>query len=99
MFGIGGGELIIIVIIAFIFLGPEKFPGIAKSFGKSLRNFKDTGSEIKKTIYEEVKNSDIDKISIVKDLQSEIKKAKEELNPVNDKLNKTIDEVFNNKNS
>jgi len=99
MFGIGGGELIVIVIIAFIFLGPEKFPGIAKSFGKSLRNFKDTGTEIKKTIYEEVKKTDIDKINIVKDLQSEIQKAKEDLNPINDKLNQTIDEVFNNENS
>jgi len=95
MFGIGATEFILILVIAFIFLGPDKFPGLAKSFGKSLRNFRETGTEIKKTIYEEVKNNDIDKVNIVKDLQSEIKKAKEELNPINNKFNETIDKVFN----
>ena len=99
MFGIGGGELIIILLIAFIFIGPDKFPSLAKSFGRGLKGFKDTGAEIKKTIYEEVKKTDLDKINIVTDLQNEIKKAKDELNPLNKDLNDTIEEVFNNKKS
>ncbi len=99
MFGIGGGELIIILLIAFIFIGPDKFPGLAKSFGKGLKSFKDTGTEIKKTIYEEMKDTNIDKINVVADLQNEIKKAKEGLNPINKELNKTIDDVFGDKKS
>jgi Tat protein translocase TatB subunit len=84
MFGIGGGELIIILIIAFVLIGPDKFPEIAKSFGKSMRTFKDTGSEIKKTIYEEVKKSDLDNLTIITDLQADIKKATKDLNPINE---------------
>jgi Tat protein translocase TatB subunit len=99
VFGIGAGELIIILIIAFIFIGPDKFPSLAKSFGKGLKTFKDTTTDIKKTIYEEVKNTDVDKINVVTDLQNEIKKAKEELNPIDKNLNKTIEEVFNDKKS
>ncbi len=99
MFGIGGGELIIILLIAFIFIGPDKFPSLAKSFGKGLKSFKDTSSEIKKTIYEEMKDTDLDKINVVTDLQDEIKKAKEGLNPINKDLNKTIEDVFNDKKS
>jgi Tat protein translocase TatB subunit len=99
MFGIGGGELIIILLIAFIFIGPDKFPSLAKSFGKGLKNFKDTGKEIKKTIYEEMKDNDLDKINVVADLQNEIKKAKDGLNPINKDINKTIEDVFSNKDS
>jgi len=99
MFGIGGGELIIILLIAFIFIGPDKFPGLAKSFGKGLKSFKDTGSEIKKTIYEEMKDANLDKINVVVDLQKEIKKAKEGFEPINKDLNQTIEDVFNNNKS
>jgi len=91
MFGIGGGELIIILIIAFVLIGPDKFPEIAKSFGKSMRTFKDTGSEIKKTIYEEVKKSDLDNLTIITDLQADIKKATKDLNPINEIKKMTYD--------
>ena len=84
MFGIGGGELIVILIIAFIFIGPDKFPEIAKSFGKSMRSFKETGNEIKQTIYEEVHKSDLDNLTIITDLQKDFKKAKEVVNPINE---------------
>jgi len=84
MFGIGGGELVIILIIVFIFIGPDKFPEIAKSFGKSMKTFKETGHEIKKTIYEEVNKSDLDNITIITDLQKDFKKAKEGINPIGD---------------
>jgi len=94
MFGIGGGELIIILLIAFIFIGPDKFPSIAKSFGKSLRSFKDTGSEIKKTIYEEMKDSKIDKLNVVADLQKDIQKATDEIINSEKETGKTIEEIF-----
>jgi Tat protein translocase TatB subunit len=95
VFGIGGGELVIILLIAFIFLGPDKFPELAKSFGKSLRSFKNTGAEIKKTIYEEVKKTDVDKMDVVADLQNEIKKVKQEMVPLNKDINETIEDIFN----
>lgn len=39
MFGLGFGELILILLIALIFIGPKKLPEIAKGLGKGIRDF------------------------------------------------------------
>ena len=38
-FGIGIGELILILLIAFLVFGPGKLPEIAKGLGKAVRQF------------------------------------------------------------
>jgi Tat protein translocase TatB subunit len=38
---VGTGELILILVIALIFLGPERLPEIARSVGKTVRQFRD----------------------------------------------------------
>ena len=40
MFGIGMPELIVILIIGFIVLGPKKLPGIGRAIGKGIRGFR-----------------------------------------------------------
>jgi TatA/E family protein of Tat protein translocase len=40
MFGIGTGELIVILIVALIIIGPQKLPEIAKSLGKAMGEVK-----------------------------------------------------------
>ena len=40
MFGIGTFELVIIVLIGFIILGPKKLPEIVKAIGKGIREFR-----------------------------------------------------------
>ena len=39
MFGLGFGELILILLIALIFIGPKKLPELAKGLGKGMRDF------------------------------------------------------------
>jgi len=39
MFGLGFGELILIMLIALIFIGPKKLPELAKGLGKGIRDF------------------------------------------------------------
>lgn len=40
MLGLGPTEIIVIVVIALLILGPAKFPGFARSAGKSLLEFR-----------------------------------------------------------
>jgi sec-independent protein translocase protein TatA len=43
---IGPGELILILIIALVLLGPGKLPDVAASLGKSVREFRKAASDI-----------------------------------------------------
>ncbi len=45
MFGLGFGEVVIILFIALLFIGPKKLPELAKSLGKGLKEFKKATSD------------------------------------------------------
>lgn len=45
-FNIGPGELILILLIALVVLGPGKLPDVASSLGKSLREFRRAATDI-----------------------------------------------------
>lgn len=51
---IGTSELILIGVIALIFLGPRKLPGIARTIGKYMAEFRKTTSDFKSTWEKEV---------------------------------------------
>ncbi len=40
MFGMGFGEIAIIGMIALMFIGPKKFPELAKGLGEGIGSFK-----------------------------------------------------------
>jgi sec-independent protein translocase protein TatB len=50
MFGIGMQELLLILVIALIILGPKKLPDVAKSLGKALNEFKRATGDIKESL-------------------------------------------------
>lgn len=39
MFGLGVGEILVIMVVALIFIGPKKLPELAKGLGKGMREF------------------------------------------------------------
>lgn len=45
-FNLGPGELLLILAIALVVLGPKKLPEVGKSLGKGMREFKDSLSNI-----------------------------------------------------
>jgi TatA/E family protein of Tat protein translocase len=50
MFGIGMPELLLILVVALIVIGPKKLPDIAKALGKGLAEFKRAADEIKTAV-------------------------------------------------
>ena len=46
-FNIGPGELIIVLVIALIVVGPGKLPDVGAALGKSLREFRQAASDAK----------------------------------------------------
>ncbi len=50
MFGMGGTEIIVILIVALICLGPDKLPGAAKSISKGIRDIKKQSRMLQQTI-------------------------------------------------
>lgn len=61
MFGIGGFELFIILLFAFLIFGPDKLPEMAKTLGAALNKFKKAQEEMKTVINEEVLDPDAGK--------------------------------------
>jgi TatA/E family protein of Tat protein translocase len=50
MFGIGTPELVVILLIALIVLGPKKLPEIARAIGKGMKELQKTMRSINETV-------------------------------------------------
>lgn len=81
MFGIGGGELILIIFIALMLFGADKIPDIARTLGKVMAQLKNATNEIKSEIQKGAEANGID--TSVKELTStfteEVEKVKSNL--------------------
>ncbi len=50
MFGLGTAELLIILFIALIVLGPKELPKVARTLGRGIRELQRTKDDLKKSI-------------------------------------------------
>ena len=58
MFKFGMGELIVIFLIILLLFGAAKLPEIARALGKSIKEFKKAGKEIKDDLSAPTKDED-----------------------------------------
>ncbi|MGA1844116.1 MAG: Sec-independent protein translocase protein TatB [bacterium] len=72
MFGIGMTELIVILVIALLVIGPDKLPELARTLGKGLAEFKRTAEDFRNTIHEDLKAEE-EKSKLLKKVDEQIK--------------------------
>ncbi|WP_431199737.1 twin-arginine translocase TatA/TatE family subunit [Mucilaginibacter sp. P25] len=53
---IGTGEMVLILFAALMLFGGEKLPGLARSLGKGIRDFKDASEDVKREINNQINN-------------------------------------------
>ena len=56
--GLGGWEILLILLVLLIFFGAKKIPELAKGLGKGIKEFKNATNEIKDEIEDGVKDLD-----------------------------------------
>jgi len=94
MFGIGTSEILIILLIALLVLGPNEIPKLAKTLGRGMRELERAKNELKDSIQFEIdekearadKDADKDKVP---------EKAGDEADAESEE-NKTIDNPTSN---
>ena len=75
MFGIGMPEMLVILALALIVIGPKKLPDLAETLGRTMREFKKATSEFKETIQ----------------LEGELSEVKETFNDISDGVKDAVD--------
>jgi sec-independent protein translocase protein TatA len=59
-FSFSGSEVMLILFVALILFGGDKFPEIARGLGKGIREFKDMSDGVKREIHTQINNYDLD---------------------------------------
>lgn len=95
MFGIGGGELVFILLVVLMLFGSDKIPEIARMMGKTMRQVKDATegikSEIRKGAAEQGLQESVQ--SIQRQVTQEVEAAKEIMQADSASLEKTREEI------
>ncbi len=89
MFGIGTWELVVILILALLLLGPEKLPDVARKVGRNIYKLKKTAEEVRREmdldgIGREIKHQLLDDPEMENlrkdlDIRSDIRRAMQDL--------------------
>jgi sec-independent protein translocase protein TatA len=86
MFGIGGGELVFIILVVLMLFGSDKVPDIARNLGKGMQQLKNATNEIKSEIHKSAEVQDIKQTltelgtdNAATEISQEINKVKEDI--------------------
>ena len=61
MFGLGLTEIVVILVVALLVVGPKKLPELAKTLGRGLAEFRKTADDFKTSVYQDEETSTSDR--------------------------------------
>lgn len=81
---ISGGEIVVILLLILMLFGPKSIPGIARGFGRAVRQIRDASSEVQREIRNSVEKTE-NEIGINKNISlgEELDITKDIDNPLN----------------
>jgi sec-independent protein translocase protein TatA len=77
MFGIGGSELIFIILVAVMLFGADKIPEIARTLGKGMAQLKNATDDIKSEIHKSAIENDVK--ALTRGVTEEIDRVKQNI--------------------
>lgn len=78
MFGLGTGEVLIIFVLALVFIGPKKLPELARSLGKSWREFQKAKDELMAEVHKSDNSQENVHAERMKHLETDLASIKKE---------------------
>jgi len=79
MFGLGAGEILIILVIAFLLFGPKQLPEVGRQVGRAVKGFKDVTEDLRKSVEPELNVIQQEIKMVEQDFQASIKETEEEI--------------------
>ncbi|MBM4119995.1 MAG: twin-arginine translocase TatA/TatE family subunit [Nitrospira sp.] len=82
MFGLGVGEILIILVLAFLLFGPKQLPEVGRQVGRAVKGLKETADDLRKSVEPEVNLIQQEVKMAEQDLAASMKEAEEEIHAV-----------------
>ena len=87
----GAGEILIILVIAFLLFGPKQLPEVGRQVGKAVRGLKETADDLRKSVEPEINLIQQEVKMVEQDFQASMKEAEQDIENITKSPEQTSD--------